>query len=252
MRAPAFPLRSVLLTLSLCLLVFAVDSSKLPNSVTLSYELLSDPSKVKPLCTVFYDPQTRAYHVSSWTPPSIDSLKSTSTAPQSSPLLRILLPNGSSSVTSLSTFAPELRQKIDLWLSDSDSSIFSAAITSLNPPPLTPEEERLRKKIERAKARGKPLPTLPKPKKPKKNKKNDNAQSKQPINPLDENPVYINLISAAPGPVPRLNSRAPPQVDEQGNEIVQPEQQEKTFFQKYWWIFAAVAVLTMTAGGGDK
>ena len=245
-------LKCSILILSCISLVISAASSKLPRSITLSYEFInSSPSSVKPLATIFYDPKTLKYNLASWTPPSLDAQNSISAEATSSPLLRILLPNGSSTVTSLSNFDADLKLNIDLWVSaDPEAQVFSASVTSLTPPPLTVEEERLQKKIERAKARGKPIPSAPKAKPNKKSKKD---QSTPQDKPEDAGPVKVNLIPATPGPAPRLMSRAPPKVDGEGNEIVEQDQQaEKSFFQKYWWVFLLLAVLTMGAGGGEK
>jgi hypothetical protein len=253
MRALSVLCKSVLVGLAWCSTANAAEKPKLPKSITLSYEVIgSSPSPVKPLATVFYDPKSLKYSLESWTPPSLDSLKSTTLEPTSSPLLRILLPNGSSTVTGLSTFDSSLKQTIDLWISaEADGSIFSASVTSISPPPLSAEEEHLRKKIERAKARGKPIPSAPKPK-PKK-KSSDKQATPDTEGVSQEGPVKVNLIPAIAGPTPRLNSRKPAQVDADGNEIpAEDEQQEKSFFQKYWWIFLIAAVLTLGGGGGGE
>ena len=254
MRVPQSMCRSIALLLCACLCALAVDTSKFSKSITLSYELISStPQSVKPLCTVFYEPKTLRYTLSSWTPPSVDDLRSTTPEPTSAPLLRILLPNGSSTVTSLTTFSNDLTQHVSLWLSsEPDGSIFSASVTSTTPPPLTAEEEQLRKKVERAKARGKPLPSAPKPKPKKKSKKDDKPEPVQEAVETDGPKVKVMLIPAKAGPTPKLGSKAAPQVDAEGNEVPQHEEQEKSFFQKYWWIFAIAAVFAMTAGGGDK
>lgn len=221
------------------------DASTLPKSITLSYEVIGS-SSVKPLVTVFYDPKSQKHQLSSWNPPSLDSLKSPSPEPTSSKLLRILLPNGSSTVTTLDTFSQDLHQKIDLWISPEDGTVFSASVSSLSPPPLTPEEERYKKKVERAKAKGKPIPSPPPI--PNTKKAREEAAKQAALH----EPVKVNIITSAPGPSPSLATRKPPQVDSEGKEVPQEEQQEKSFFQKYWWVFLIVAMLTMTGGGGDK
>lgn len=242
-------LRSFLLLSGFCIwtvLSAAPDAAQLPKSITLSYELIGDSSSVKPLVTVFYDPRTQKHSLSAWTPPSTDSLLSTTPEPTSSKLLRILLPNGSSTVTTLDTFSPEVHQKIDLWVSPDDGSVFSASVSSLSPPPLTAEEERYKKKVERAKAKGRPIP--PPPPVPNTKKAREEAARAAALH----EPIKVNLITSGPGPSPALATRAPPQVDAEGREIPQEEQQEKSFFQKYWWIFLIVAMLTMTGGGGGE
>lgn len=237
--------RLLLLAISAFTVLAASDASNLPNSITLSYELVGT-SSVKPLVTVSYDPKTLKHSLSSWAPPTVDSSKSTTSEPTSSQLLRILLPNGSSTITTLDTFGQDLQQKIDLWISSEDGSVFSASVSSLSPPPLTAEEERYRKKVERAKAKGKPIPARP----PVPNSKKAREEAARQAALYE--PIKVNLISSGPGPSPVLATRRPPVVNAEGQEIVEEEQQEKSFFQKYWWIFMMVAVFAMTTGGGGK
>ncbi len=63
--------------------------------------------------------------------------------------------------------------------------------------------------------------------------------------------LKVTLLPPNPGPTPKLNSRKPVVVGSDGKEIAQEPQVEKSFFQKYWWALALVAVLALT-GGGDK
>jgi hypothetical protein len=219
--------------------------SKLPKSVTLSYEVIGSPS-VKPLVTVFYDPKTQKHALSSWTPPTLGSSQSTTSEPTSSKLLRILLPNGSSTITTLDTFAENVHQKIDLWLSPEDGTVLSASVSSLSPPALSQEEERYQKKVARAKAKGRPIP--PPPPIPKTKKAREEAAARATL--LE--PIKVNLVTSSPGPAPVLATRAPPQVDAEGREIPQEEQQEKSFFQKYWWVFLVATMVMMAGGGGEK
>ena len=242
-----------MIVLAWLLVPIAADKPKFPRSITLSYEVIgTSPSSVKPLATIFYDPRSLKYNVESWTPPSLDILKSTTPEPTSSPLLRILLPNGSSTVTSLSNFDDSFKQTIDLWISpEPEGTIFSASVTSVTPPPRSAEEERLKKKIERAKARGKPLPSASKSKPKKKSK--DKQSPMEVEDPVQEATVKVNLIPAMAGPTPKLNSRKAPQVDAEGNEVpAADEQQEKSLFQKYWWVLGIAALLTLGGGGGGK
>ncbi|KAJ9607819.1 hypothetical protein H2200_007898 [Cladophialophora chaetospira] len=241
--------RSFLLALlSVCTCaVLAVNdaaASKLPKSITLSYEVIGS-SSVKPLVTVFYDPKTSKHALSSWTPPAADSLQSTS-EPTSSKLLRILLPNGSSTITTLDTFSDLVYKSIDLWISPEDGSVFSAAVSSLSPPPLTPDEERYQKKVARAKAKGRPIP--PPPPIPNTKKAREEAAARAALH----EPIRVNLITTSAGPSPILATRAPPQIDAEGREVPQEQQQEKSFFQKYWWVFLVATILMMTGGGGEK
>ncbi|ETN47122.1 uncharacterized protein HMPREF1541_01312 [Cyphellophora europaea CBS 101466] len=252
MRPASFMLRGVLLLLACIFQALAADP-KYSSTITLSYEFISSPSKPSPLATISYDPSTLRYSLSSWTPPSIADLKSSSQDPTSAPLIRILTPGGSSTVTTLSTFASDLKQNINLFLSSTDNAVLSASVTSIRPAPLTEEEAHYRKKLERAKARGKPLPSPPKPQKPKKPKKGQPVPV-VPETPIDDTPEgqpKVNLIPELEGPRPKLMSRAAPVVDEHGNEVPQAEQQEKTFLQKYWWVLVAGLVLTMGMGGGE-
>lgn len=242
---------SILLLLSLITLTLTADP-KYSETITISYELLSSPSKPSALATINYDPKSFRYTLTSWTPPSLDSLQSTSKSPTSAPLLRILTPSGSSTVTTLNTFSPDLKQHINLLLSADSSHLISASVTSLSAVPLTAEEIAYRKKVERAKARGKPIPPRPKPEKPKKPKKGTTPIPVPQAPVVDDTPEgepKVNFVRELPPPSPKLLSRAPPQVDEHGNEVVAQEVQEKTFFQKYWWVFVGVMVLTMGLGG---
>ena len=220
-------------------------ASKLPKSVTLSYEVIGS-SSVKPLVTIFYDPKTQKNALSSWTPPTQGSPQSSTPEPTSSKLLRILLPNGSSTITTLDTFSENVHQKIDLWISPKDGSVLSASVSSLSPPTLSLEEDRYQKKVDRAKAKGKPIP--PPPPVPNSKKAREEAAARAAM--LE--PIKVNLITSGPGPVPVLTSRAPPQIDAEGREVAQEEQQEKSFFQKYWWVFLAGTMLLMTTGGGGE
>ena len=63
--------------------------------------------------------------------------------------------------------------------------------------------------------------------------------------------VHVELIAPRPGPTPKLNTRKPPAIGVDGKEVPAEEVQEKSLFQKYWWVLLLVTVLVM-AGGGDK
>lgn len=228
------------------------SSKAYPKSVQLSYEILgSSGSSSQPLATVDYDPKSLESVLSSWTPPSIDTLQSTSQEPTSTPLLRILLPNGSATVASLGTFDTKLSQDIDIWVSlENGGEVVSASIRSITPPPLTAEEEQQRQKEERLRKRGKAIPTsTAKPKPKSKSKKGKDAVVAAPnLGPV----VRVNLLPVGHGPAPKLSSRQPPQIDAEGREVVPEEQQEKTFFQKYWYILLAVGFVLMSGGGGKE
>lgn len=239
-------IRSLLLWAAFaCAVLAGSDAGKLPYSVTLYYQLLGSPS-IEPLATFSYDHKSKKHALTSWTPPKLDAEKSTTPEPTSSRLLRILLPNGSATVTTLDTFSSDVHQKIDLWISPDHGSVFSASVSSLSPPPLTPEEERYKKKVDRAKAKGKPIP--PPPPIPNTKKAREEAAKRAAAN----EPIKVNLLVSGPGPAPAFTTRKPPAVDSEGREIAQEEQQEKSFFQKYWWVFAMVALLSVTGGGGEK
>jgi hypothetical protein len=73
-----------------------------------------------------------------------------------------------------------------------------------------------------------------------------------PLNSEDGRPnLEVVLLAPQPGPTPKLNVPKPLVLDSDGKEIPQTPEVEKTFFQKYWWVFALVAMLAL-AGGGDK
>ncbi|KAI9885823.1 MAG: hypothetical protein M1823_002402 [Watsoniomyces obsoletus] len=59
--------------------------------------------------------------------------------------------------------------------------------------------------------------------------------------------IQVELVRATPGPEPILNQ--PLVLDDQG-KIPEPPV-EKSFFQKYWWVFLAITMLAM-AGSGEK
>ncbi len=63
--------------------------------------------------------------------------------------------------------------------------------------------------------------------------------------------LKVVFVRPQPGPTPKLNVRKPVVVGADGKEMPQEPEVEKTFFQKYWWALALVAVLALV-GGGDK
>lgn len=229
----------------------AQKPAKYTKSVALSYELLGVSSGSSAhLATVDYDPRSLEYTLSSWTPPSVDSLKSTSKEETSAPLLQVLLPNGGSTLASLTTFDPNLSQDIDVWISKESGEVISASVRSESPPPLSKEEELQRQKEERLRKRGKEVPTS----KPKSKPKSKAKQLKEVV--VEEKKagpqVRVNLHVAGQGPAPKYLTRKPPQLDAEGKEIVQEEQQEKSFLQKYWYIGLAIAFVLISGGGGGK
>ena len=229
--------------------VQAQNAAKHPKSIALTYQPLSSSGSSSPLAVVEYDPKNLEYVLASWTPPSVDSLQSTSQEPQSSPLIRVLLPNGGATVTSLGAFDTNLSQNIDIWILQETGEPISASIGSVTPPPLSKEEEEQRQKEERLRKRGKPVP----PRAPKPKSKSKKVQEAV-VGEVQAGPVVkVNLLVAGQGPKPRLISRAPPQLDAEGREVVVEEVPEKSFIQKYWFIGMAVVFVLMTAGGGgDK
>ncbi len=64
--------------------------------------------------------------------------------------------------------------------------------------------------------------------------------------------LKVNILRPTTGPAPKLNQRKPAVLGADGKEVPQVPEVEKSFFQKYWWAFALVAVLAVTGGGGDK
>ena len=229
--------------------VKAQNAVKHPKSIALSYQPLSSSGSSSPLAVVEYDPKSLEYVLASWTPPSVDFLQSNSQEPQSRPLIRVLLPNGGATVTSLGAFDTNLSQNIDIWISQETGEPISASIGSVTPPPLSKEEEELRQKEERLRKRGKPVP----PRAPKPKSKSKKVQEAV-VGEVQAGPVVkVNLLVAGQGPQPKLISRAPPQLDAEGREVVVEEVPEKSFIQKYWFIGMALVFVLMTAGGGgDK
>ena len=56
------------------------------------------------------------------------------------------------------------------------------------------------------------------------------------------------VVQAVQAPVPVLNR--PVELTAEGK--VPEKEAEKSFMQKYWWVFLGAAVLAMAGGGGDK
>lgn len=260
MRLPSILARGAFLLIASLTLVLAAADAKYPETLTLSYEYVSSTtSKPSTLAMINYDPKTLRYTITSWTPPAVPEPASSES--QSSPLLRILLPSGSSTVTTLSTFSTNLKQHINLYLSQSGAPL-SASVASLPHKLPSEEEARYLAKVARAKARGKPIPPRPKPEKPKKPKKGTTPaiipvpEQQVPLSVLEEEAEgkpRVNILVEKPGPAPKLLSRAPPVVDEHGNEVVVEGPQEKSLYQKYWWVGVGVLLVMMVGGGGgDK
>lgn len=232
MQLPKVALCSAILFTTLTSLAScAAPASSYPNSITISYEFVHDTSSVKPLATIFYDPKTLKSTVSSWSPPSADS-QSTTPEPTSPQLLRILLPSGSSTLTSLATFNNSLTQTISLHLSpNNDATIFSASVSATVPlAPAAPPSSSANSKSKSA----------------------SKSKAQQAAAAEDLAKVQVELIPPTPGPVPKLNSRRPPVVGADGREAAAEEVPEKSFFQKYWWAFILISIVAMAGSGGDK
>jgi hypothetical protein len=214
-------------------------AANLPNSIVLSYQATakSESASIAHLATVSYDPSTLATQLTSWTPPSPDS-KSTTPEPTSPQLLRILLPNGSSTITSLGTFNESLTQHIALQLGPANGEVLSACVTATMPPGWG-------RKSKKSKSKSKTPKPKPKSKKSPKATSSNEQDQKYPG-------VHISISPPAYGPRPKLLDRKPPVVGVDGKEVPEEGQPpEKSFFQKYWWVFAAVSLLALV-GGGDK
>ena len=235
MQLPCFSLCSALLLYTLTKVASSASSgANYPNSITLSYESVHDTSSVKPLATIFYDPKSLKSTLSSWTPPSAE-IQSTTSEPTTPQLLRILLPNGSSTLTSLATFNNSLTQTVSLHISPNDATIFSASVAASVPiPPARTSKSKSKSKSKKATT------------------KKTKAETQQPAAVLEDFAnVHVELIAPKAGPVPKLNSRKPPVVGADGKEVPAEEVPEKSFFQKYWWAFILISILAM-AGSGEK
>lgn len=69
---------------------------------------------------------------------------------------------------------------------------------------------------------------------------------------LPESKLKVVLLRPTPGPTPKLNAQKPVVVDADGKEVPQVPEVEKSFFQKYWWAFALMAVLALSGSGDSK
>ena len=235
MRLLPLPLYYAVILSGLAVLVSSASSSAaFPNSITLSYEPVHEALAVKPLATIVYDPKTLKCSLSSWMPPSTDSI-STTLEPTSPQLLRILLPNGSSTLTSLATFNNSLTQTISLHVSSADGTIYSASVSATVPPPVPRLSESKSKSKSGAKT-----------------KSQTRSKTQPQPSPEELAHVQVELVPATPGPIPKLNSRKPPVIGADGKEApAEGEVSEKSFFQKYWWAFLIITVVAML-GSGDK
>lgn len=160
------------------------------------------------LASVRYNISSLESTVLSYSPPAVSD---TTTEPGvSHPLLRISTntPDGSTTVTGLSTFNPTYAQTLILHLREDDLVLAASLSAGPHAPP-------------------------------------------PPISQDPKAYVKVVVIRPQPGPAPKLNVRKPVVVGADGKEIPQEPEVEKTFFQKYWWALALVAVLAL-AGGGDK
>ena len=159
------------------------------------------------LASIEYNISTFESTVLSYLPPATSD--SANEPKNSHPLIRIATdsPDGSTTITSLSTFNPAYTQTLTLHLRD-DDFVFAASFSAdtLIPPPISQQ--------------------------------------------LNKN-LKVVLLQPQPGPTPKLNVRKPPVLDADGNEIPQTLEEDKSFFQKYWWAFALVAMLALAGGGNE-
>ena len=224
---------------TLCSLVAATpESSTLPRSFTLSYTFAEDTSSIKPLATVFYNPLTLESQLSSWTPPA----EAQADLPAQK-IVRLTLPNGSSSLTSLATLnSTAYLQTLVLYTSPTgDGSIYSASIET-NPVHM-PTKEELRE--ERQKRRN----TERKEKRKTKEaaKKGVTVEERKIVEVGHGPGVTVKIVPPNEGAVPKLNSKRPPVIVD-GKEVMPEEVPEKTFLQKYWWVIALFGVLALSGG----
>jgi hypothetical protein len=204
-------MRVALLAVGVLVLRFVRAESIIPDQrlVNIFYQPVTShlDTRSSVLASIEYGIYTFEGRVVSYSPPAASD---TSNEPETShPLLRISIdaPDGSTTITSLSTFNPAYTQTLTLHLRD-DRIPFAASFSA---DPVTP-----------------------------------------PSTSEDGNPnLNVVLLMPQPGPTPKLNVRKPLVLDSDGKEIQQTPEVEKTFFQKYWWVFALVAMLAL-AGGGDK
>lgn len=226
------------------------DTAALTHTLTLSYQPLTPTNApASQLAVVAYDTSPSKSSLLSWTPPPL--LEDTS-ADTSTPLIRVLSPSGSSSLVSRAALSSKISQNIDIWITPANE-IFSVSLTSVQPPPLSKEAaERLAKEA-RLQARGKTVLSSKsqKTKKPKKSKV-DAKSSAIPEKEEEGGPrVKVNLHIVSDGPTPRLLSRAPIQVDDEGREIVPEEVEEKSFLQKYWLVLLVGAFFLLSSAAKE-
>lgn len=181
--------------------------------VDITYSAAGTSSKPANLARVSYDAASLQSELLSWTPP-----KSTDKTFASSRLIAIQVPDGGSTLSTLSAFNETQQQCLTLHLDASgdaySAALFARDVQSIPPPAKSPRSSKSSTKL-----------------------KPD---------------TQITLLLPSPGPSATLNHRKPVKVDESGREIPGPEQEkEKTFLQKYWWVFLIVTVLAL-GGGGDK
>lgn len=206
-------MRALILILAALLLRHAHGDFLVPDELQ-PIRIFSQPvaqslshTNISPLASIEYNISNHESRLLSYSPPVISNTKNEPLI--SHPLFRISTDSmdGSTMVTSLSTFNPAYAQTLTLHLRD-DGLVFAASFSA---DPLTPPSTS-----------NIPAPNL-----------------------------EVILLAPKPGPAPKLNIRKPVAVGADGKEMPQAPEVEKSFFQKYWWAFALVAVLAL-AGGGDK
>lgn len=192
-------------------LLLLLSTSVLSTTVDVTYSQAGSTSKPRNLATILYDATSLQASIPSWTPPALSDKTLAS-----SRLLSIHVPDGGASLTTLSTFNRTLQQVITLHI-DVHGNAYSVAISTLDPRSFPEPAQNLQ-------SRGRKQGTKPK----------------------------VVVQPPTPGPTVTLNHRKPVKIDESGKEIPTPDQErEKTFLQKYWWVFLIVTILAL-GGGGDK
>ncbi|KAL9616533.1 MAG: hypothetical protein Q9160_008600 [Pyrenula sp. 1 TL-2023] len=197
-----------------CSLIIATLVSSVSSAIVdITYSAAGFASKPTNLARISYDAASLQSELFSWTPPDPTDKKFAT-----SRLISIQVPDEGSTLTTLSAFNETQQQCLTLHL-DASGHVYSAALFARDLQSVSPPVKSQR-------------------------------SSKSPTNLKPS--TQITLLPPSPGPSATLNHRKPVKVDESGREIPGPEQEkEKTFLQKYWWVFLIVTVLALS-GGGDK
>ena len=243
------------LCLTLTLLLTLGNAQSLPQTVTLSYRSVSEPTgRPQALATISYDPATLKTSLISWTPPSIPpAAPKQQQQPQSSPLLSIYPSTNPSSttITSLDSLSNTLNQTISLWLdspftADGKTRIITSASIHASPPPTAAQLKEAAKLARRAaRSASKSSSATAKSK-----SSTAPTASSSPLKASGN--VLITLHTPVTPAPPTLIDRKPVVVGADGQEVPQEELVEKSFFQKYWWVFALGAILALQGGAGKE